>query len=180
MPLPRALLFGLAALASLLACDAATLTGPACRSAAAWRAPTLAARPAVLRRLRGGADDEDEDEDELDEDEAELDAELQGGADEDSDGAEAESSRGNPFLAGAGGGLGGGASELGMEEMRKSLEDPAALQKALKELQDPAMQERFRQMLENPAFLESMKAYAEQLAKDPMFEQLKEQAEKMM
>ena len=35
-------------------------------------------------------------------------------------------------------------------------------------------------MMEDPAFLESMKAYAEQLTKDPMFDQLKEQAEKMM
>ena len=32
-------------------------------------------------------------------------------------------------------------------------------------------------MMEDPAFLESMKAYAEQLTKDPMFDQLKEQGE---
>lgn len=35
-------------------------------------------------------------------------------------------------------------------------------------------------MMEDPAFLESMKAYAEQITKDPMFDQLKAQAEKMM
>jgi hypothetical protein len=180
MPLLHVLLAGLAALASLTTGEAAMLTvpGPACRAAAASRVPTLAAsaRPAVLRRLRGGADDEDEDE--LDDD-AELDAELEGGVDEDGEDAEADSGLDNPFLAGAGG-MPGGASGLGMAEMRKSLQDPAALQKALKQLQDPATQERFRQMMEDPAFLESMKAYAEQLAKDPMFNELKEQAEKMM
>ncbi|EOD15505.1 hypothetical protein EMIHUDRAFT_431908 [Emiliania huxleyi CCMP1516] len=166
----RLLLLLCACLAAI--CEAALLAPPAfsSRQSLAGRAPST--RASLVERLRGGAADEDEDEDE---DGDELDEELEGGGEEvavDDDGP----SLANPFLGG-----GGGAGGLGgLSEITKSLQDPATLQKALKELQDPATQERFKQMMEDPAFLESMKAYAEQLTKDPMFDQLKEQAEKMM
>eukprot|EP00967_Tisochrysis_lutea_P071318 scaffold94626_cov30-Tisochrysis_lutea.AAC.2 len=142
------------------------LCGSCCGSAAGSVVSSVrfGSRPAVLLRLRAGADEDEEDEDE---DEF-LDGDLEG---EGGDTKGGEGLEANPFL---------GSGTGGLDEMKKSLQDPAAIQRALRELQDPATQQRFRQMLEDPAFLESMKAYAEQIAKDPMFEQLKEQAEKMM
>lgn len=119
----------------------------------------------VLLSLRGGIDDA------LDEDDE----------DDDSDGDEdtvaaSDDALENPFLGSAG----EGGSGVGLEDLRSTIQDPAALQEALKGLQDPAVQQQVKAMLEDPAFQESMKQYMEQITKDPAFQEIKKQTEAML
>ena len=65
-------------------------------------------------------------------------------------------------------------------ELSQTLNDPAMMREALKELQDPAAQERMRAMMEDPEFQKSMRQYVEQISKDPQFEMLRQQTEKLM
>jgi hypothetical protein len=136
----------------------------------------LVASPATrfeIVRLRGGlaaeGGDGGEEEDMLDEDlddlEAGMDAPAAGGDD----------ALENPFLGGAGGDASGPLGELS-----QTLNDPAMMREALKELQDPAAQERMRAMMEDPEFQKSMRQYVEQISKDPQFEMLRQQTEKLM
>jgi len=115
----------------------------------------------ALLCLRGGAD--------------ELDEELDGEDDAVAD-AGVEAPLENPFLGAGGSPLEGG----GLADLAQSLQDPQLLQEALREMQDPETLQRIRAMMEDPEFLNSMKQYVEQITKDPQFEQLKAQTEKLM
>jgi len=126
---------------------------------------------AAVGRLRGGADEESED-DELD---TELEAADDGLVEDATSDPIAADGLSNPFL-GAGGAPGG----LGLQDLASTLQDPNVLQEALKELQDPATQARVKAMMEDPEFQASMKQYMEQMAQDPAFDQLKQQAEAML
>jgi len=130
---------------------------------------TPSSRAAILG-LRGGADD-----DALD-DIGELDEELDGDEEGGVVGAGVETPLENPFLGAGGSPLEGG----GLHDLAQSLQDPKLMQEALREMQDPETLQRIRAMMEDPEFLNSMKQYVEQITKDPQFEQLKAQTEKLM
>merc|ERR1712228_506592 len=67
-----------------------------------------------------------------------------------------------------------------IDNLAEGLQDPKALQEAVKALQDPATLQRIKAMMEDPEFMASMKQYAEQITKDPQFEQIKKQTEQLM
>ena len=54
------------------------------------------------------------------------------------------------------------------------------MQKQLDETSEKLNQERMRAMMEDPEFQKSMRQYVEQISKDPQFEMLRQQTEKLM